>query len=82
MFEDASLFKQIYKQEIIVAVMEASKIENVTKRVIFVSESYMAAQYGQSATTAGDDNIYDDDSDEEEKTADTQASTGLPQFES
>ena len=83
MFEDASLFKQIYKQEIIVAVMEASKIENVTKRVIFVSESYMSAQYGQSATTAGDDNIYDDDSDEEEKkTADTQSSSGLPQFES
>ena len=64
--------------------MEASKIENVTKRVIFVSESYMSAQYSQSATTAGDDNIYDDDSDEEEekKTADTQSSSGLPQFES
>ena len=43
----------------------------------------MSSQYGQSATTAGDGNIYDDDSDEEEnKTADTQASSGLPAFES
>ena len=33
-----------------------------------------------STSDAGDDNIYDDDSDEEEKTADT--SSGLPQFES
>ena len=83
MFEDTSLFKQIYKQEIIVAVMEASKLDNVTKRVMFVSESYMSAQYSQSATTTVDDNIYDDDSDEEEKkTADTQASSGLPKFES
>ena len=62
--------------------MEASKLENVKKRVIFVSESYMAEQYGQNAANQGDENIYDTDSDEEEKTADTQASTGMPRFES
>lgn len=37
-FEDASLFKQIYKQEIIVAVMEASKAGGDDKRVMFVEE--------------------------------------------
>lgn len=37
-FEDSSLFKQIYKQEIIVAVMEASKTGGDTKRVMFVEE--------------------------------------------
>lgn len=36
-FEDASLYKQIYKQEIIVAVMEASNTGSL-KRVMFVEE--------------------------------------------
>jgi len=36
-FEDPSLYKQIYKQEIIVAVMEASNTGN-SKRVMFVEE--------------------------------------------
>ena len=37
-FEDSSLYKQIYKQEIIVAVMEASKLGLDNQRVMFVEE--------------------------------------------
>ena len=58
-FEDASIYKQIYKQEIIVAVMEASKGDE-DKRVMFVSSSNFSTTVttkvgGQSGGAAGDD---------------------------
>ena len=50
-FEDSSLYKQIYKQEIIVAVMEESN-EGESKRVMFVEEQKIAAAYGTNYTTS------------------------------
>ena len=45
-FEDQSLYRQIYKQEIIVAVMEASSGSGEEeKRVMFVEEQRIAASY-------------------------------------
>ena len=45
-FEDQSLYRQIYKQEIIVAVMEASSGSGEEeKRVMFVEEQKIAASY-------------------------------------
>lgn len=45
-FEDRSLYRQIYKQEIIVAVMEASSGSGEEgKRVMFVEEQKIAASY-------------------------------------
>ena len=83
-FEDQSLFKQIYKQEIIVAVMEANKLENINKRVILVSESQMDQKYGSTSggQAGGNDNLYDTDTDEEEERKTQNTSSGLPQFES
>ena len=37
-FLDDNMYKQIYKQEIITAVMEASRSGDDTKRVMFVEE--------------------------------------------
>lgn len=42
-FEDESLYKQIYRQEIIVAVMETGSSENEKKRVFFVEEQKVGA---------------------------------------
>ena len=42
--------------------MEANRLENVSKRVIFVSESIMG-----STTVAQSDNFYDTDDEEEEE---------------
>lgn len=50
-FEDTSLYKQIYKQEIIVAVMEASKSHEQGKRVMFVEDQAIAA--ASTATKVG-----------------------------
>ena len=50
-FEDASLYKQIYKQEIIMAVMEASNSGD-SKRVMFVEEQKIAAAYATAAVAA------------------------------
>ena len=75
-FEDSSIYKQIYKQEIIVAVMEASKGAE-EKRVMFVSSSNYSVPVnttkvvGQSGGAAGDDD------DEEFKDDDDTAETNL-----
>ena len=67
-FEDENIYKQIYKQEIIVAVMEASKTGGDSKRVMFVEEQKLTtttyATQGTGVGAAGD---------EEEKKADADA---------
>lgn len=77
-FEDQSLFKQIYKQEIIVALMEASKIEDANKRVIFVSQSIMGSSSTTRATVdqSGGAAAFDDDEEEEMTATSTQVNTG------
>ena len=73
-FEDSSIYKQIYKQEIIVAVMEASKGDE-TKRVMFVSSSNYSAPVntakvgGQAGGAAGDDD--DEEFKDDDETADS-----------
>ena len=65
-FEDSSLYKQIYKQEIIVAVMEESN-EGESKRVMFVEEQKIAAAYGTNYTTSHTISKGDDGDNEETK---------------
>ena len=90
-FEDASLYKQIYKQEIITAVLEDNKLENINKRVIFVSESVASStMYGSGNVIGGQSggaaNLYDtDDEQEEEEKKDSSVASklsGMPKFES
>ena len=52
-FEDPSVYKQIYKQEIIVAVMESSKSES-EKRVMFVEEQIIADKFVNNQNQEGE----------------------------
>lgn len=55
-FEDQSLYRQIYKQEIIMAVMEDTDDDGSDKRVIFVEDMAKAATYSAQRTSGfGDD---------------------------
>lgn len=80
-FEDSSLYKQIYKQEIIVAVMEAGNLGSDDKRVMFIEEQKIAANYsmgatgGQSGAAAAADNDGEENKEEESTQDATQAST-------
>ena len=49
-FEDPSLYRQIYKQEIIMAVMEQTDNDDHDKRVMFVEDMSTAATYSAQRT--------------------------------
>jgi len=72
-FEDNSLYKQIYKQEIIVAVMEASSSEDADKRVLFVEEQKIASTYTTGVTATQQAADAADEESKFESTEDTTA---------
>lgn len=50
-FEDASVYRQIYKQEIIAAVMEAGDDENDGKRVMYVEDQLIVSSIANTSAT-------------------------------
>ena len=75
-FEDENIYKQIYKQEIITALMEANKTGGDSQRVMYVEDQAAYSAY-QKKTTSNFGKAADDDDDEDFKDDDeaTQATS-------